>query len=619
MGGRLPRAALLLLAFSPALATAALVWCHAVDVPFWDDWERAPLIEASEEGTLGFAQLYAPHIDHRMVFPRLVMLLSNWLGGGDLRWENAWTFAVVLATALACFGLLKRTLGRGPRTLLGAAFLANALLFSPLQWENFLWAVQLAFVIPLACLCAALLVLQTRLRPAAKLTLALLAALVGSHSFSHGLLIWPAVFGVWWLRRDPSDAAGRRGVLALWLLAAAAVAVPYVVVGGYRTATSHAYVQEAGELAPVAAHAGAALARPRATLAFAASMLGSPLARALPGPAVEAAPGAGLLVLGLFLAPLAWVAARRRDAALWNRALPWAALGGAAVVICGVVAAGRAPMVYPGYALVPRYTGISLHVLVAGVALHALVWQDVRERTRGAWRAAAGVAPGLLAALLVAVLAHDFRVGVDGMGLWRQARLHARTSLVFIDHFEPRYPQRLDFSAEAARAAAHVLDRYGYLEPPLARDARLAGFSREEEALPRERASIDGVWGGSDRVVVRGRALLPGRGGREAHGVLLTVPDAGGEPRVVALAECRTLRREPIPLHDLSFNEVEVSPVDPPGRWKAEVPLWRLPSGPELEIEVWAVDAERMRVYRVGEGVRVQRSAAGAAATRMPR
>ena len=68
------RALGLALAFTPALVTAALVARFAVDVPTWDDFERAPFLAAWKEGRLGFHDFYALHIEHRIVVPRLLML-----------------------------------------------------------------------------------------------------------------------------------------------------------------------------------------------------------------------------------------------------------------------------------------------------------------------------------------------------------------------------------------------------------------------------------------------------------------------------------------------------------------------------------------------------------------
>jgi hypothetical protein len=120
---------LLVAAFLPAILTGLLVQRFAVNVPVWDDWERVRLIEKFEEGEMTVGDLYASHIEHRMVIPRIVMLMLNKWSGGDLRAEMAVIFATVFATAVAVFLLLRDTLARSGGLLYGTAFCFNLLLF----------------------------------------------------------------------------------------------------------------------------------------------------------------------------------------------------------------------------------------------------------------------------------------------------------------------------------------------------------------------------------------------------------------------------------------------------------------------------------------------------------
>ena len=186
------RLAGLALAFAPAFVVAWHVGENAVDIPVWDGWERGELLEKQHDGELAFADLYAPHIEHRMVFPRLAMLALNALTGGDVRWEIAMTFLTVIASSLCFYYLLGKALPQGRwRYLAGLAI--NMVLFSPLQYQNFLWAAELAFMLPLACLAFCLAVSVSQLPTVAKFGLCVLAATVGMHSFAHGILIWVAV------------------------------------------------------------------------------------------------------------------------------------------------------------------------------------------------------------------------------------------------------------------------------------------------------------------------------------------------------------------------------------------------------------------------------------------
>ena len=131
--------------FSPAILLALLINQNAVSIPVWDGWERIAFFE----GPLTWKELYAPHIDHRMVFPRLLMVGLGHLGDGDLRWEIAVTFLFGLAVGIGVWRLALATIGRESW---GAwlTFLCNLWIFSPIQYDNWLWAYQTAFMMPMA-------------------------------------------------------------------------------------------------------------------------------------------------------------------------------------------------------------------------------------------------------------------------------------------------------------------------------------------------------------------------------------------------------------------------------------------------------------------------------------
>ena len=597
---------LLLLAYLPALVTGLLAARHAENVPVWDDFARASLLERFAEGELGFDDLYGAHVDHRIVVPRLFILANAKLSGGDLRWENALAFAIVLATALGLTALLRRTLPGAPGARVAAVLGVNLLLFSPLQWENFLWAIQTAFLLPMACLAAALLVLETRLPAWARVGLAFGAAVVGTHSFSHGLLIWLAV-PAWTLLRRPDAVAGpdaRRIALGAWAVAAAAVLLPYFS-AGYRVTTSYGYGVRAGGPTPFVTYAGEALAHPRLVAHFYLSMVGSPLARLGPWPPEQVALGWGLVVHGLLAAALA-VVVTARDRVLWNRSVPWLVLAGVALAACGLAALGRAIPTNSLYALAPRYVSVSQHVLVALVALGALL-ASRSPRAR--------VLVTLAAVALAAPVAAGWKAGVDGMRAWQTARLQARTSLVFIRDFEPRFVRRLGLDYETVRIGAEELDRHGYLDPPLARDARPDAFQIAAPGSDGASGGIQRARAAGSQLVIDGDAAL-GRG-RDAHGVLLTVGAEDGR-RVVGIGEWRARPAGRLYLHDHLFGEVELDPATPTGLWKAKVDLDRLPDAPAVDVEAFAVDAHRMRLHPLPQRIRVTRSDGALRVERLP-
>jgi hypothetical protein len=67
------RLAGLLLIVAPPQLIGLLIFRDGIDVPFWDQWDgTAPLFEKMAAGTLGFADFFSQHNEHRTLFPRLI-------------------------------------------------------------------------------------------------------------------------------------------------------------------------------------------------------------------------------------------------------------------------------------------------------------------------------------------------------------------------------------------------------------------------------------------------------------------------------------------------------------------------------------------------------------------
>src|SRR6185503_3278270 len=85
-----------LLALGPL---AVLIWVvsrYSVDVPFYDQWEFLPLLDKMYQEQLTFGDLWAQFNEHRIFFPKLLMLglarLTHW----NIRCENAASVALAI-------------------------------------------------------------------------------------------------------------------------------------------------------------------------------------------------------------------------------------------------------------------------------------------------------------------------------------------------------------------------------------------------------------------------------------------------------------------------------------------------------------------------------------------
>src|SRR5262245_8231871 len=92
---KLARSLLISLGVLPAAFLLVDIHSFAVNVPFMDDWQFVPLLEKAKEGTLNFQDLWAPHDEHRLLLPRIIIIVSMFASGGDYRVQSFITFVVV--------------------------------------------------------------------------------------------------------------------------------------------------------------------------------------------------------------------------------------------------------------------------------------------------------------------------------------------------------------------------------------------------------------------------------------------------------------------------------------------------------------------------------------------
>ena len=144
------------LAWSLALLPFGAIGMLHVNVPYHDQWDLLPLLDAYYQNRLTLTDFLAPHNGHILLFPQLLMLglalLTQWHTGAE----------VLVSLLLTClnYALLLRLLlpnhasTSAPLLRIGLSLLA----FSFAQAENWIWGWQLQ--VPL-CLSAVLAGIKT--------------------------------------------------------------------------------------------------------------------------------------------------------------------------------------------------------------------------------------------------------------------------------------------------------------------------------------------------------------------------------------------------------------------------------------------------------------------------
>ncbi|MEM9480651.1 MAG: hypothetical protein AAGA58_13435 [Verrucomicrobiota bacterium] len=593
---------LILLAISPAIFTGYAVATHAVNIPVWDGWERAVLLKKYYEGDLDFAYLYSPHIDHRMFFPRLVFLGLNELSGGDVRWECYFIFGSLVAASVF-LGMFCHRIFRSATWTWTMVFILNLFLFNPLQYQNLLWPVQVAMVLPIACLCGIVWAMTSRMNVWAKFAVVLVAATIGTHSFGHGLALWPVVVGLAILL--PDFGPRRREFIILSVTVGLATIAAYFTVDfNVHESSMHSYGAEPGSATP-GMHS--LLEREKDfddVTRFAFVGIGSVIARVLHTDPTVVVTDAGRGLMIAFAVLSIFLLVRWKDKELRAALLPWLAMGGYSVVAATALALGRNGL--DRYrALLTRYMTPTMFVAIAIVGIVAYLlyrWQSNEKssysrETRTRW--ALG-----LAVFISMVMIPQWVYGMHKMEAWKLSRLQGRVALLYLNHHETKWPGRVEKDPEFLREQADYLNSKGLLDPPMFEKFDFGSFEKVERdgkkpyALSKRRVEVSKAFVNGLDLWTEGYALLGEGHGRIADGVLLTWRKEGeSDWKVIALWEMAAINVARVSVVDSHFQHSKsLSRPNAFAKWEASASLADLPDG-RLEFRAWALNAEKMKAY----------------------
>lgn len=389
--------ACVLMAAVPLAVVITAIARYFVNVPFYEQWWLIRLFADDREGRLDWRIFWDQLGDHRVVLPRVVMLLLARVFHYNL-WPEAW-FSVGLGCGiLAVLVWLAWPIMRGSVAMVALPVL-SLIVFSLSQWENWVWTLQLMFFMTLLFAVASLAVLARNGRGTAaqdwrRLAVAIVLAVGASTSFSTGLATWPAglviILGLGRQRRDLA-----RG--AVWIAAAVGMAVAYKY--GLRYSPTRPLTETL-------------VAMPHRLTYYALAYLGAPLV-----PSAWHRAGAAVGVAAL-LGTAGWLAFLWRREARCAGAVAPAIVSAVALVVFAVTAAAMTALGRVehgiGQAMSPRYVTFS-HTLYLALVL-ALAWCLAGGARSRAGRLGAATALAMLTLALAAASARS----VEGLR-WRRA------------------------------------------------------------------------------------------------------------------------------------------------------------------------------------------------------
>ena len=183
----------------PILSTFWLIKRYGVDVPVWvDQWSLVDLFEAISSIDLSsfLAELWELNNNHRMIFPKIIFAVTAFFSNWNIFYELYWSFSLALITFLLIYKLSEITNRTQSIFLFHATNIMTCfLMFSWVQYSNWLWGFQIALYLINFCVILAIFILASfsKFNSQTKLKLAGFFCIISSFSSAQGLMSWLAL------------------------------------------------------------------------------------------------------------------------------------------------------------------------------------------------------------------------------------------------------------------------------------------------------------------------------------------------------------------------------------------------------------------------------------------
>lgn len=175
----------------PPIFTFYFICKFGSTIPLWDQWELVPLLEKLHDKTLMLADLWQLHNEHRIIFPKILMLFLAHFSNWNIFLELCTNMVLAIISLLFLFSILRNTSESLKSPWL--KIIISLLIFSMVQYENWFWGWQIQIFMSILGAIIAIWSANKWQGKTIGLTIAILAAILSSYSFSSGLVIWPAL------------------------------------------------------------------------------------------------------------------------------------------------------------------------------------------------------------------------------------------------------------------------------------------------------------------------------------------------------------------------------------------------------------------------------------------
>lgn len=553
---------ILCLIFLPVLFMGICILKYSVNFPFSDQWPLAVMFEKIYAGNLSFSDLFAQFHESRKFFPRLIFIGLAYLTNWDVRYEMLVIFLLTCIVSFNIYCLNNLTVRASLVTQLLLLAISNLLIFSPAQYENWLWGIQIVVYIPIACLTGCLVIAQKKLGLRTKFIICFCLCTVSTFSYANGMLTWVLVFPA--LAILASRKCEEIFTKNIWIIIGG-------LLGLVINTVLYFYDYQKPDKHPSFL---SGITHPVDTFHYFLAFLGAPLGFEN----LTVATIVGGLVFGLWMF-LCWqfFGLVKRDFLVLHRLVGWLIIGVYGIISGAVTAVGRVGFGVE-QSLAPRYTAFSLYLMVSLVYLLVIFYQlgsqkDVQAKL-------IKYTSYFLVSILIILHFKTTINAVERMSDRRVILLQSKACLLMINIVPQNECLVTKRSPDPLKQTANILDKLDFLQPGLVKSKNIQDIA--------EKPNSDLIYGYFDRVnqidnqtyIANGWAILPERN-EVADGVILTYENAQGEDIIFKLINQR-IRRP-------SVREYFDNSAYLDSGWQKSFTVEEIPQG-RVKLKAWAFD-----------------------------
>ncbi|MGD1807862.1 hypothetical protein ACP6PL_20835 [Dapis sp. BLCC M126] len=567
----------LCLAIIPAIVLGVLILKYSVNVPIQDQWQISAIFEKFNQGTLSFNDLIAQHNESRKFFPRLIFLALAFLTKWNIRYEMLVTFLLACIVSVNIYLLNRLTIGGSQIKGLTIALVSNIFIFSAVQYENWLWGIQIVVFTPIVCITSCILIAYSRLNNLTKILICMVLSTISTFSYANGLLAWVIVLPVLTLVQLKSLSDIRKNIILylLWIIVFIANITFYF----------HDYQKPLSHPSPLES-----LQYPYQTFQYFLAFLGSSLGVGSSIQPLNNSIILGAVIIILFISFCCYVIWHIKEYELRHKTIGWIMLGSYTVISALVTSMGRVTLGIE-QALSSRYTTFSTYIIICIIHLIIIVGEDAIKKeyfliNKSLFSKIICWFIGIITVFQV----HNLTYSVEKMKSWKQDFLKYKGCLLLIDFTHDNCQNLIDsYYFEYIKQQANYLTEIGFLDPGLITTNRIPYLvdSSNNRQLKGTFEKLEFI--GGNNLLATGWAIFTDTN-LPVDTIVLSYDNSQGESIVSAVADMTMSRPNLV-------KEFKSQKYFKSG-WQKVLSTHRFPQG-NIKVKAWALDTNTTKFYQI--------------------